>query len=143
MTAVTFLFYRRRWIPAALLALGVGISRMYLGVHYPSDVVAGWAIGALYGVLLARMAGWLWCLVGARLFPLWWQRLPALLSPDEGVAVPGDTSSHWMRLGGVLIVALLAGRWTYIARPVIELSEDEAYQWLWSKHLDLSYYRSG
>ena len=40
-----------------------------------------------------------------------------------------------MAIGG-----LLAARLGYLASAVIELSEDEAYQWLWSKHPDLSYY---
>jgi 4-amino-4-deoxy-L-arabinose transferase-like glycosyltransferase len=35
---------------------------------------------------------------------------------------------------------MLIGRWIYLASGTIELSQDEAYQWLWSKHLALSYY---
>jgi 4-amino-4-deoxy-L-arabinose transferase-like glycosyltransferase len=45
-----------------------------------------------------------------------------------------------MRAGYVLIAGLALGRWIYLASGVIELSEDEAYQWVWSKHLALSYY---
>jgi undecaprenyl-diphosphatase len=37
---------RTTWGLAAVLVLGIGISRMYLGVHYPSDIVAGF-IGGL------------------------------------------------------------------------------------------------
>lgn len=33
------------WCFAAVLILGIGASRMYLGVHYPSDVVAGYTAG--------------------------------------------------------------------------------------------------
>jgi membrane-associated phospholipid phosphatase len=33
------------WGVAIALVLGIGISRIYLGVHYPSDVLAGYAAG--------------------------------------------------------------------------------------------------
>ena len=47
VTALGFLWWQHRgqglaWALGLLFALGVGWSRMYLGVHYPSDVLAGW-----------------------------------------------------------------------------------------------------
>lgn len=41
---------------ALVLTLLIGISRVYLGVHWPSDVVAGWAVGAGWAVLCALAA---------------------------------------------------------------------------------------
>jgi len=50
-----------RWTRAAVLAAGtlsilIGLSRMILGVHWPSDVVGGWSFGLLWVLLTLPMA---------------------------------------------------------------------------------------
>lgn len=41
------------WQIAISLILLVGLSRVYLGVHYPSDVLAGWAVGVVWVTAVA------------------------------------------------------------------------------------------
>lgn len=38
-------------IVSVLVVMLIGISRIYLGVHYPSDVLAGWAVGGVWASL--------------------------------------------------------------------------------------------
>ena len=45
------LWPRLRWWPL-LLPLVTGYSRIYLGKHYPTDVLAGWLLGAVVATLL-------------------------------------------------------------------------------------------
>ena len=46
------LFYRDKWFYFMSFAFLIGFSRLYVGVHYPLDVVGGAMIGALCGALL-------------------------------------------------------------------------------------------
>ena len=152
-TMILFIYYRRSlWfmLPGAML---VSFSRIYNGVHYPGDVLAGAILGAGYAAASVWSLNALWGWAGRKWFPLWWQKLPSLLEPcrrpalDEGEASALSSASphssldqHWLRLGCLWIAVLLLARLAYIASGTIELSQDEAYQWLWSKHLALSYY---
>lgn len=56
---------------AGLLSLLIGTSRVYLGVHYPSDVLAGWSAGVAWALLCWGAA-------------LWLQRRGAIEAPEDG-----------------------------------------------------------
>ncbi len=43
---------------AILLTVAIGISRVYMGVHWPTDVLAGWSVGAVWAVLCWTAALW-------------------------------------------------------------------------------------
>lgn len=50
-----FFAKNRGWIPALILAIAIGFTRLYLYVHYPTDVLAG----AVLGVFCGAMGAWI------------------------------------------------------------------------------------
>jgi len=155
-TMIFFIYYRRSAWFMLPLALAVSFSRVYNGVHYPGDVLAGAILGGGYAVALAITLESAWQRLGQKWFPLWHARLPSLLnpvlrprsafdSPEPGTLLKSEIGNRksemeWLRLGYLLIFVMLLGRWIYVAGSTIDLEKDEAYQWLWSKHLALSYF---
>lgn len=57
-TAATaiFLHYKKPGIAALVLAALIAFSRMYLFVHYPTDILGGIILGVVVAVLVCRMA---------------------------------------------------------------------------------------
>jgi membrane-associated phospholipid phosphatase len=144
-TMILFVYYRRTiWFMLPIAAL-IGLSRIYNGVHYPSDVLAGTIIGSAYGLGIVWSLDAIWKSVGPRWFPIWFNKMPSMLEPrlttEKPIKeTPVTREQQWLRLGYVLIGILLLARLLFLASGKLELSEDEAYQWIWSKHPALSYY---
>src|SRR5947207_786942 len=91
---VFFIYYRRSvWFLLPLASL-VGFSRIYNGVHYPSDVLVGAILGAGYAAAALWTANMLWQSAGRRWFPLWWEKLPSLAQPELRVERLTAISHH-------------------------------------------------
>jgi undecaprenyl-diphosphatase len=78
-TMVLFLFYRKSIRFMLPLALAVSFSRVYNGVHFPSDVLVGAIIGAGYAAAAAIAIESAWQYFGKKWFPLWHAKLPVLV----------------------------------------------------------------
>ena len=70
------------WVIAVTLVVGIGVSRIYLGVHYPTDVAAGYAAGAFWVATL-----------------VWLDRMRARRRTKKGVLMSGNLRQEFKKFG--------------------------------------------
>lgn len=98
------------------LAILVALTRPIVGVHYPSDILVGAALGLGVAWTVARLHAWVGSLPDER-------RLPVVL--------------------GLILGGLALFRAYYVIYGPLDLSPDEAHYWEWTRRPDLSYYSKG
>ncbi len=117
-----FLYYRGRVssvvrnllkVYLVVLVVAVGLSRVYVGVHWPGDVLVGTLLGTATGTCLY---------LGVERIKVWLRQ-----GSYEKVL--------YVFLGVVTLLRLY-----YIGTGPLDLSPDEAQYWDWSRHPQLSYY---
>lgn len=107
----TALWWKRWWLWAAavVIGLGTGLSRLYLGLHWPLDALVGWGLGLVFG-----FGGW-W-------LGTWWDYRHYVRSIRLTVVLGIPTFLLWAHTGlasaqyaalllGVGVGAELEGRW--------------------------------
>lgn len=60
LATLTTLYIPRLWLPATALAILVGYSRVYVGVHYPLDVLAGSVLGIVVALTFSGVMNFVW-----------------------------------------------------------------------------------
>jgi len=116
--AVPFFIFFKNKIRYTFLAVAllVALSRIYVGVHYLSDVLAG----AFLGSVLALSVFWLY-----------------------NWSIESIKKRPYSTILFLCLLSISLFRIYYILQGGLDLTPDEAHYWEWSRRLDLSYYSKG
>ncbi|MBI4697732.1 MAG: glycosyltransferase family 39 protein [Nitrospirae bacterium] len=109
-------FFRKSALPMFIIAALVAFSRIYSGVHYPADVIAGAILGGTSAGVIIILHSW-----SSKKF----------------------REEPYLTVFLIATLALAFFRYYYIAAGPLDLGPDEAHYWDWSRRLDLSYYSKG
>jgi undecaprenyl-diphosphatase len=91
------LFYRRGWL-YWIVAAAIGYSRIYLGAHWPSDILATLFLAIAEAVVTLGLFEWMWRSVARNWAPNFYARYPSLMvghaSSRPRRARPGTSPSE-------------------------------------------------
>ena len=87
------LFYRRRGWFYWIITAAVGYSRIYLGAHWPSDIIATLFLAVGEALLLLGLFELIWRTTARNWAPNLYARYPSLIVGDVS-SLPGKDSSH-------------------------------------------------
>jgi undecaprenyl-diphosphatase len=80
------MFYRRGWLYWFVTG-AVGYSRIYLGAHWPSDVIATVFLGVGESLFLIATFEWIWKILGRKWTPQLFARHPSLVGDSNAIAI--------------------------------------------------------